>query len=427
MKNKMRFLVIFGLINLLLFSGAAFAKVDVKIYYPVQVAGPLTRVIDTFVKEFNESHPDIRVTAVYAGNYNQTMQKAQTAFMSENPPDIAILRTTSVLMLMDMGAIVPLDEFIRQNGGKQYLEDFYPAFIDSVKKKGKIWGIPYQISTPLFYYNKQMFREAGLDPNSPPENWDQLVTFAKKLTKKDSSGNVIHYGLGFPDSNQWMLQSWTLTNGGNLASKDGTKVYFDTKEVAESLRMWVKLVNEMQVSIRHRMYGKLASDFIAGQVAMMYNSTGSLSFVRKSATFDFGVAFLPKNKRYAVPLGGAHMFMFNKTSKERQKASWEFIHWMSSPEIAARWSIASGYIATRKSALEVAEMKEYTTKFPEALVALKQLEFSYPWWTVYEWGKVTKALETQLADAVDGKISPEEAMAIAQKEADKILAPYKNK
>ena len=416
---------VLGAINLLFVTGSALAKVEIKIYYPVQVAGPLTRVIDGFVEDFISSHPNINVVAVYAGKYGQTMQKAQTAFMTGNPPDIAILRTTSVLMLIDLGAIVPLDSFLA--GDKAYLDDFYPAFIKSVKRKGKIWGIPYQISTPLFYYNKDMFKAAGLDPNQPPQNWDQLTAYAQKLTQKDASGNVSRYGLGFPDNNQWMLQAWTLANGGNLANDEGTKVYFNTAPVVESLRMWVKLVNELQVSIRHRMYGKLSSDFVAGQVAMMYNSTGSLSFVRKSAKFDFGVAYLPKQKRNAVPLGGGHMFMFAKTSKERQRASWEFIRWMSSPERSAQWSIASGYMPTRKSALNVSEMKEYTDSFPAALVALEQLAFSYPWWTVYEWDKVSKTLQTQLVNAVDGKIDSAAAMATAQQEADKILAPYVNR
>jgi len=411
----------------LLYGVPAFPKVDVKIYYPVQVAGPLTRVIDQFVKEFNESQKDIEVTAVYAGNYDQTMQKAQTAFMSGNPPEMAILRTTSVLNLIDMGAIVPLNDFIKAAGGETYLGDFYPAFINSVRRNGKIWGIPYQISTPLFYYNKEMLKEAGLDPGRAPEDWSSLVLSAEKLTKRDANGNVIRYGLGFPDNNQWMLQSWALTNGGDLADETGTHVFFNTKPVIESLQLWVKLVHEKQVSIRHRAYGKLASDFIAGQVAMMYNSTGSLSFVRKSAKFDFGVSYLPKNKRNAVPLGGAHLFVFQKTSDAKQKASWEFIKWLSSPENAARWSIESGYIAPRKSAMETPAMKEYVKKFPEALTALKQVEFSYPWWTVYEWDKVTKVLETQLANAVDGKISAEQAMTEAQNEAEKILSPYRKR
>ncbi len=416
------------LMAMCLFHGTpAFPRVDIKIYYPVQVAGPLTRVIDQLVKEFNESQKDIEVTAVYAGNYDQTMQKAQTAFMSGNPPEIAILRTTSVLNLIDMKAIVPLDDFIKQAGGESYLGDFYPAFIDSVRRNGKIWGIPYQVSTPLFYYNKEMLKEAGLDPDRPPEDWNSLVISADKLTKRDASGNVIRYGLGFPDDNQWMLQSWALTNGGDLADETGTQVFFNTTPVIESLQMWVKLVHEKQVAIRHRAYGKLASDFIAGQVAMMYNSTGSLSFVRKSAKFDFGVSYLPKNKRNAVPLGGAHLFVFQQSSDEKQKASWEFIHWLSSPENAAKWSIQSGYIAPRRSAMETQVMKEYVREFPEALIALKQVEFSYPWWTVYEWDKVTKSLETQLANAVDGKVTAEQAMAEAQKEAEEILSPYRKR
>ena len=411
----------------LLYGAPAFPKVDVKVYYPVQVAGPLTRVIDQLVKEFNESQKDIEVTAVYAGNYDQTMQKAQTAFMSGNPPEIAILRTTSVLNLIHMGAIVPLNDFIKKAGGDTYLGDFYPAFIDSVRKNGKVWGIPYQISTPLFYYNKEMLKEAGLDPGRPPEDWNSLVTSSEKLTKRDAKGNVVRYGLGFPDDNQWMLQSWALTNGGDLADETGTQVFFDTKPVIVSLQMWVKLVHEKQVAIRHRAYGKLGSDFIAGQVAMMYNSTGSLSFVRKSAKFDFGVGYLPKNKRNAVPLGGAHLFVFKKTSDAKQKASWEFIQWLSSPQNAARWSIESGYIAPRKSAMVTPAMKEYVKQFPEALVALKQVEFSYPWWTVYEWDKVTKALETQLVNAVDGKVTAEQAMAEAQRDAEKILSPYRKR
>lgn len=405
-------------------SGPEAKKIELKIYYPVGVAGALAQVIDGFVSEFNKTHPNIHVTSVYAGKYAQAMQKAQTAFMAGHPPDVAILSTTTVLTLINMGAIVPLDDYIGND--KAYLEDFYPSFIDSVRKKGKIWGIPFQISTPILYYNKDMFREAGLDPEKPPKTWDELIEYAQKLTKKDENGNVIRYGLGFTD-NQWMLQAWTLANGGNLCNQEGTKVYFNTEPVIESLRVWVKLVHDMKVSIPHRWFDQLSSDFIAGQIAMMYNSTGGLSFVRKSAKFDFGVAFLPKKKRYAVPLGGGHMFMFAKTSEERRKASWEFIKWMSAPERSAEWSIKSGYMPTRKSALNVEIMKKYTRDFPEALVAMKQLDFSYPWWTVYEWEKVTKILETQIIEAVDGKVSPEEAMAIAQREADKILAPYANK
>jgi len=428
MKEKVRILLIIILVNVLLISTSAMAKTEIRVYYPVQVAGALTKVIEGYVKEFNQSHPEINALAVYAGNYDQTMQKAQTAFMAGKPPDVAILRTPYVLNLIHMGSILPLDDFIGKSGGQEYLNDFYPSFIDSVRKQGKIWGIPYQISTPLFYFNREMLKEAGLDPNKPPETWDELIDYAQKLTKRDSQEKVIRYGFGFPNPDQqWMLQAWTLANGGNLASDDGTKVFFNTKPVIESVKTWIKLVHELKVSSTYRGYGQLSSDFVAGQVAMMYNSTGSLSFVRKSAKFDFGVAFLPKKVRHAVPLGGGHLFVFKKTSPERQKASWEFIRFMSSPEISARWSIDSGYIATRKSALDVPEMKEYVSKFPHALVALKQLKYAYPWWAVYEWSKVTQEIRTLLSEAVDGKMSTEEAMALLQKRAEEILKPYLKK
>ena len=134
-------------------------------YYPVGVAGPLARVMNEYVEEFNALHPNIEVVPVYSGDYDPTMQKVQTAVRGGNPPDVFIVEISELPTLLAMNAIEPLDEFVTD----EFLSDFFPAFLENGYSDGHIWGIPFQRSTPVFYWNKAHFEEAGLDPEKPPQ------------------------------------------------------------------------------------------------------------------------------------------------------------------------------------------------------------------------------------------------------------------
>lgn len=397
-------------------------SVSLKFYYPVQVAGPLAKVIEGMVTSFNREHPDIRVEAVYSGSYNETMQKAQTAVMSKNPPDVAVLLAIDILTLVGMDAVVPLDSYIARDKG--YIDDFYPGFMENSQWGGHVWSIPFQRSTPLMYYNKDAFREAGLDPNKPPKTWDELLAYSQRLTKRDAAGNVTRWGLSIVTDDTWIIQAFILQNGGQYCNLEGTKTYFDTPESIGALQFWVDLANKYQVMPRHRFYGDAAADFVAGKNVIMLNSTGSLSFVRNSATFDFGVAPLPRHKQEAVPTGGGNFYVFKGLPKEREEAAWTFIKWMTSPERVAEWSIASGYIPVRRSAFDVPAMKEYVQRFPEALVARDQLQVAKREMALNNNQQIRETLLTALAQALDGKLSAEEALKRAQAEADRILRPW---
>ena len=279
-----------------------------RFYFPVGVAGALAPLMDAKVKAFNTSHPNIQVEPIFSGNYPETFQKALTANAGGNPPDLALMADVDVWSLRDADAIQPLDDFIAKAGGADYLKDFQDAFVQDVTIDGKIWGLPFQKSTPVFYWNKDAFKEVGLDPEKPPENWDELVTFAQKLTKKDAAGNVTRYGVEIP-IDAWVLAAFAYQNGLDEMGNN-TQVFLDNPKMIEALQFIADLANKHKVMPQKRLFGDSGADFVAGQTAMMYNSTGSLTFVRGAAKFNFGVAFQPAKVRRAVPTGGGPLVMF---------------------------------------------------------------------------------------------------------------------
>ena len=166
------------------------AAVDLTMYYPVAVGGPVTKIVDDMVARFEKENADIKVTAVYAGNYTDTMTKAMTAMKGGQPPQLSVLLSTDVFTLMDENAIVPMDSLVAD---KSWFKEFYPAFMANGQIDGKTWSIPFQRSTIVLYWNKDAFKEAGLDPEKAPASWDEMAEMAKKLVKKDASGNTARW------------------------------------------------------------------------------------------------------------------------------------------------------------------------------------------------------------------------------------------
>ena len=177
------FLVI--LVSLVLIAGTAFSVTNLRFFFPVQVAGALAVLMDGVVADFNSEHPDIFVEPIYSGNYAQTMQKAVTAAQGKNPPDVALLLAIDIFSLLDMNLIEDMDQFLVGEDAN-FTEPFYAGFLENSMIDGVTWSIPFQRSTPIFYYNKDHFREVGLDPENPPKTWEELLEAAKKLTIKDS-------------------------------------------------------------------------------------------------------------------------------------------------------------------------------------------------------------------------------------------------
>ncbi len=407
---------------------AAAAQTEISFYYPVAVGGPITKTIDQMSADFEKENPGIKVKPVYAGTYQETIVKAITAHKAGTPPTTAILLSTDMFTLIDEDAIVPWDDLAAGADDKKWLASFYPAFMANSQTGGKTWGIPFQRSTIVLYWNKELFKEAGLDPNKAPANWKEMLEFAQKLTKRDAAGNVTQWGVQIPSSGfpYWLFQGLTTPNGVELMNAAGTETYFDKKEVIEALAYWTDLGRKHKVMPPGVVeWGTTPKDFFERKVAMIWTTTGNLTNVRNNAKFDFGVAMLPAAKRRGSPTGGGNFYVFKKATKAQQEAAAKFAKFMTTPERAAQWGIDTGYVAVRADAWETARMKEYVKGFPVASIARDQLQFSVAELSTHDNQRVTKALNDGLQAALTGAKTPEQAMKDAQAEAARILRAYK--
>lgn len=399
--------------------------IDLTWYYPVNVGGAITEVIDKYAEDFNSEGIEVNgkkvtVTPVYSGNYDETMTKVQTAIKNGKAPDLSVQLSVDLFQIKN--SIVPLDDFIQNDPeAQEMVNDFFPGFMENAKTEGKTYSIPFQRSTVILYYNKDKFKEAGLDPDTPPTTWDEVIEYGKKLTKDGQ------WGIELPAtvSGYWIYQALYLQNSEtNMMSDDGKEVYLNTDEAKEALQYWVDLINVHKIMPEGVLdWSTVPTDFIEGKTAMMLSTTGNLTNVKNNANFDFGVAFLPGNERVATPTGGGNFYIFKNTSEERQQAAFEFIKWISEPTRAAEWSINTGYIATRQSSYETELLKEYVETFPQAKVAMEQLEYAEKEISVYEQGKIQKIIHDALQAAINGA-DVSETLDKAQEEAEAILKAY---
>jgi len=380
------------------------------------------------IAEFEKANPDVKVKAVYAGNYDDTRVKALAAVKANQPVQLSVLFSIDVFELMDQDVIVPFDDFATSAEDKQWLASFYPALMENSKVKGKIWGIPFQRSTIVLYHNKNAFKEVGLDPNKPPATWDEMVATAQKLTKKDASGNVARWGVHIPSTGYayWMFQALCIQNGQVLMNLDGNKTNFDHPDVIEALQFWRDLAAKHKVMPEGTIdWGTLRQKFLEGATAMMWHTTGNLTAVKEGAKFDFGVSMLPAKKRRGSPTGGGNFYIFKKASAEERKAALKFIKFMTAPELTARWSIATGYVATRADAYKTPTLEKYVAEFPAAAVARDQFQYSVAEFATHENARNKKFLDDAIQSVVTGAKPPKEALTAAQQQAERVLKDYR--
>lgn len=414
---------------LILASGSAAQAVELEFYFPVAVGGGAAEIIQNMTNDYMAQNPDVTISAVYTGSYADTTTRAITASRGGNPPQLAILLSVDLFTLLDEELILPWDDFIPSSDHMSFFGGFFPSFMRNSQTEGKTWGIPFQRSTPVMYYSKPAFAAAGLDPEAPPATWNELVEMGKKLTLRDSSGTVTQWGVRIPSSGfpSWLFTGLVASNGQDgLANDAGTEVYFNTPEVIGALEYLVSLARDhgvMEPGILD--WGATPRAFMDGQAAIAWTTTGNLTNIRTNATFDFGVAMLPANKRRGAPTGGGNFYLFQGSSPEQLQAAVDFVRWATEPAQAAKWSIETGYVAPRADTWETDMMKAYAQDVPGALVARDQLEFAVPELATFRGPQVTQIMNDNIAAAIVGDKTPAQAMADAQAAADAILAAYR--
>ena len=408
-------------------AATAQSPTEISFFYPVAVGGTIAKFIDDFAADFTKENPGIKVTPIYAGSYQDTIVKALTAHKSGTPPVTSVLLSTDMFTLIDDDAIVPIDNFVKTADDRAWLNGFYKAFMLNSQSGGKTWGVPFQRSTVVLYYNKELFKAAGLNPDKAPATWAEMADYAKTLTKRDASGKVTQYGVQIPSSGfpYWLFQALAIQNDVAMANDSGNAVKFDDPKVVEALQYWIDLTKQGSHPPGIVEWGTTPKDFFEKKVAMMWTTTGNLTNVKNNAKFDFGVAMLPAAKRRGSPTGGGNFYIFKKSTPAQQEAAFKFIKWVTQPERAARWSIETGYVAVSEAAYGTDALRKYGRDFPPAVVARDQLPFALAEFSTHDNQRVTKALNDGLQAALTGTKTAAQAMQDAQKEADRLLRSFK--
>lgn len=399
--------------------------VAIRVFYPVAVDAPIAGILKGYIDAFHKENPTITVEAVFSGGYPDVQTAIQTTIDGGGqPPALAVLLATSLYDLVNADYIVPLDEYIAAApDGKTYLQDFFPAFLTNSYYDNKLWSIPFQRSAVVLYYNVDMFEKAGLQP---PTDWQSWAEDAQKLTVHE--GDKVNWGIHFSsDWPYWLFQPLAIGNGKNIVADD-CHVTFDDPAVIEALQFYIDLAAKYQAmpSGVQATWATDPNDFASGATAMTVHSTGSLNSILKQAKFKVGVMPYPGQEKghYASVPGGGNFYIFKGAPKEQRDAAWKFIQFVTSPELAADFSINTGYIASRQSSYDTAAMKAYTAKTPQALAARDALQYAQAELASQDLGEVRTIFHNYLQQAMNGKMSAADAMAAAQREANAKMEPF---
>ncbi len=402
---------------------------EIEFYYPVAVDAPIADIINGYIEEFEAENPDIHVEPVFAGGYTDTMTAIMTTIDGGGePPAVAVLLATALYDLINADVIAPLSGYIEaMDGGQEYLDDFFPAFLANSYYDDEIWSIPFQRSAVVLYYNADLFEEAGLEP---PNSWEALGEACQALTETDDNGEVIRWGIEWPSGwPYWLFQPLAIGSGRNIVGDSDTEVYFDDPDVIEAIYFYISLSQEYNCTPAgvQANWGQAPTDFASGATAMIVHSTGSLRGILEQAEFEVGVMPVPGQEpdTYATVPGGGNLYIFSGVPQEEQDAAWRFIQFLTEVERTADWSINTGYIATRQSAYETEVMQEYIAEVPQAAATRDALQYAGAELSVQNLGEVRNIFHDYLQRAYNGEMTPEEAMAAAQAEADEALEPFR--
>ncbi|MEW9672367.1 ABC transporter substrate-binding protein [Ammoniphilus sp. 3BR4] len=394
-------------------------KKPVEIEYWYAFGDKIGENNENLVKMFNESQDEVHVKASFQGNYEELHAKTQAAFAAGNPPAVTLNEIASMGVFARNGMTEDLTPFVQRD--QVDIDDFIPGLMGNSYIDGKLHGLPYLRSTPLLYLNATMAKEVGLDP-AGPKNWKEWEEYARKMTVPgERVGMTMPVGI-------WFYEGFVKSSGGKMISEDGKTAAFNNAAGVDPVKLWIKMVDEgiLKIPTGDDASPLSRQDFANQKSGMYFSSTADLTKIleiAKEGNFELNTTFMPANTTYGVPTGGANMVIVAGLSEEKKEAAWKFIKWMTEKEQTIYASSFTGYLPSRKSAVESEEMKKLYAEKPQFKVAVDQLEYAgpRPMETVYP--EIGTIIQDEIKRAIlDRSVAPEAAIAEAARKADELLS-----
>ena len=391
MKNVLLVTCSLLLIVFPLFSGgqpeqtAAGEKETVEITEPVTIqfwhamGGSRIDLIQGIVDDFMKANPNIKVEVQYTGSYNDTLNKVKAASKAGNAPHVFHIYEIGTLQMANSGIVTPIYEI------EAWDPIDWEAFFSPVRNyytiNGKHYSMPFNSSTPLMYYNKTFFEQAGLDPEKPPKTFEEVIEYSKILKQKIPQ-------LKAPIS--WNLNSWYfeefhclmdapfVNNDNGRMGEYPTRALFNGQAGQRILAWWTEMERDGLFLDVGPGWANHRAAFGSGEVAMVMSSTSDvnqLTGLLKEKGWEMGTGYIPRPEgaRGGVTIGGGSLWITNNHSNEELLAALKLVKYISSDEPQVRWHKGTGYFPVRETAMERLEAEGWFDENPNFRTAFDQL------------------------------------------------------
>ncbi|QSO54015.1 extracellular solute-binding protein [Alicyclobacillus curvatus] len=404
-------------------SGSSGNVTNITIWDDYSSAQPAGKAFNTLVDEFNKSHPNIHVTAQYITVGDNMLPKIMTALAGNQEPDmVAGGYPTWGPGLLDSGKVVTLDSYLK-NSKTLHASDFYPGMLNVSSYKGKVLSIPNDGGDYGIFYNKNIFTQAGLNPNKPPQTWSELLKDAQQIKQK--TGNWGFYvPIGNTEWTVWTFEGMLWGNGGTFIDTSGpkAKVEFNSPAGVQALQMWVDMIHKYKVAqpTAYPITTQTSDILEKGNVGMVIDGPWDVAPLNK-ANFPLGTTMFPQGtSSYSTNLGTDTFFIF-KTGKAKQDASWQFIEWFMKPSRLAQWDINASFLPTLTSVVNTPAYAKFLKDHPDMAPLVENLKYAHGRPSLKSYNAISTELGNQIEAALYGQVSAKQALDTAATKAEQIL------
>lgn len=415
MNKKLRILGIVLILVVILSSCLTYAaNKKVVLTYWNGFTGPDRPALEALVDKFNKSNSRIEIKMDIMP-WDSLYQKLASALATGQGPDIVAFATERIGTYAKPGAIVPLNDLYAKKGIDAKV--LPKALNDNMKFNGKYYGAPMNFATLLLYYNKDLFKQAGLDPEKPPKDWNELKDYALKLTK-ESNGKVEQYGFGIASREtipMWPILIWG--NGGDFIDYRTGKSLINSEKTVKAVEFFADLILKNHIS-PPVLTGAEVDKLFESQKAAMYMCGPWAVNGFKQAKINFGVAPVPAGPAKAVTLGTSVAMCLTKSSKHKKEV-YEFFKYWNSKESQIYWALNTGFPPTRTDLINDPALKANPYVVAFSSVA-NQTQFYLQQLTNF--GKIdTDVITPAMENILLGKMTVKEALDKAASEMNKML------
>jgi sn-glycerol 3-phosphate transport system substrate-binding protein len=433
-KSPFRLLQLAAVAAAIGFASPAFAVTEINWWHAM--SGELGRQLEKLAADFNASQSDYKVIPTYKGNYTETVTAAIFAFRSRSQPAIVqVNEIGTATMMAARGAIYPVFELM-----KDEQEPFAPnAYLPAVTGYyadigGNLLSFPFNSSTPILYYNKDMFRDAGLDPQVAPKTWPELGAAAKKLRDR---GAVCGFTTSWPS---WInVENFSAFHNLPLATKSNGFGGLDAALVFNNPTVvrHVAQLAEWQTTKIFDYSGKAQTAeprFQKGECGIFIGSSATRADIKANSKFEVGYGMMPYWPDVAgapqnTIIGGATLWVLRDRPKAEYKGVAKFFSYLSKPEVQAAWHQNTGYLPITRAAFDLSAKQGFYDRDPGARISIEQITLKAP--TENSRGLrlgsfvlIRDAIDDELEQAFAGKKSAQAAMDAAVERGNKLLRQF---